>query len=191
MMQSGPVKSKKRPPPPPAHVKYRTRTSRTGREEETKMRPSQVIATLTSVGLGQQVPEVPPEGPKIVGFLDMENNTTQTTSAVEIDKPIFQPYPHILKFPEYEPFGLYEQTLYFRNNDSVSRRIRVLPPDSPYFEVIGPRSPGTMKELKQSKIGPGMEVCFIVKFRPQEVKDYKVDLICVTEREKFIVPLRA
>ena len=188
MMESGP--GKKRPPPPPAHLKYRTRTMRSSKDEETKVRPSQVIATLTSAGPSAAVPEVPQEGPKIVGFLDMANNTTQTNSAVEIDKPIFQPYPHIVKFPEYEPFGLYEQTLYFRNNDAVSRRIRVLPPDSPYFEIIGPRSPGKLKELKQSKIGPGMEVCFIVKFRPPEVKDYKVDLICVTEREKFIVPVR-
>ena len=188
MMESGP--GKKRPPPPPAHLKYRTRTMRSSKDEETKVRPSQVIATLTSAGPSAVVPEVPQEGPKIIGFLDMANNTTQTNSAVEIDKPIFQPYPHIVKFPEYEPFGLYEQTLYFRNNDAVSRRIRVLPPDSPYFEIVGPRSPGKLKELKQSKIGPGMEVCFIVKFRPQEVKDYKVDLICVTEREKFIVPVR-
>lgn len=36
-----------------------------------------------------------------------------------------------------------------------------------------------------------MEVCFIVKFKPQEVRDYAYDLICVTEREKFIVPVRA
>jgi hypothetical protein len=187
MMQSG--GGKKRPPPVPAHVKYRTRTSRGEQEEESRMRPSEVIATLTQGGLARSHPEIPPQGPQIVEFLDLQNTTTQTTSSVEIDKPIFQPYPHILKFPQYEPFGVYEQTLFFRNNDSVSRRIRVLPPDSPYFEVIGPRSPVDLSELQHSKIGPGMEVCFIVKFRPQEVKDYKVDLVCVTEREKFLVPV--
>ena len=36
-----------------------------------------------------------------------------------------------------------------------------------------------------------MEVCFIVKFRPQEVREYKVDLVCCTEREKFVVPVHA
>ena len=188
-MESG--ARKKRPPPVPAHVKYRSRTSRSGLELESKMRPSEVIATLTQAGSLSAHPEVPPEGPQIVEFLDLHNTTTQTTSSVELDTPIFQPYPHILKFLQYEPFGVYEQTLFFRNNDSVSRRIRVMPPDSPYFEVIGPRSPGKMRELEHSKIGPGMEVCFIVRFRPQEVKDYKVDLVCVTEREKFLVPVHA
>jgi len=189
MMQSG--TGKKRPPPVPAHVKYRTRTTKSFQEEETKMRPSEVISTLTHGGLAQSHNETPPQGPQIVEFLDLQNTTTQTNSSVEVDKPIFQPYPHLLKFPQYEPFGVYEQTLFFRNNDSVSRRIRVLPPDSPYFEVIGPRSPVKMSELEHSKIGPGMEVCFIVKFRPQEVKDYKVNLVCVTEREKFLVPVHA
>jgi hydrocephalus-inducing protein len=72
-----------------------------------------------------------------------------------------------------------------------ARRIKVLAPDSPFFEVVGPRSPATMSELKQSKIAAGMEVCFVIKFRPQEVRDYRVDLVCVTEREKFIVPVHA
>jgi hypothetical protein len=36
-----------------------------------------------------------------------------------------------------------------------------------------------------------MEVCFIVKFKPQEVREYYLDLVCSTEREKFIVPVRA
>lgn len=36
-----------------------------------------------------------------------------------------------------------------------------------------------------------MEVCFLVTFRPQEVREYSWDLVCSTEREKFLVPLRA
>jgi hydrocephalus-inducing protein len=36
-----------------------------------------------------------------------------------------------------------------------------------------------------------MEVCFIVSFRPQEIREYSWDLVCSTERENFIVPLRA
>ena len=37
----------------------------------------------------------------------------------------------------------------------------------------------------------GMEVCYILKFKPQEIKEYSMDLVCSTEREKFVVPLRA
>jgi len=157
--------------------------------QDTKLRPSEMVATLTQASAPSAHPEVPSDGPQIVEFLDLSSTTTQTNSSVELDRPIFQPYPHVLKFPQYEPFGVYEQTLFFRNNDSVSRRIRVMPPESPFFEVIGPRSPVGLKELEHGKIGPGMEVVFIVKFRPQEVKDYKVELVCVTEREKFLVPV--
>ena len=58
------------------------------------------------------------------------------------------------------------------------------------YYTLGVRGkPGSMKELDHSRIGPGMEVCFIVTFRPQEVKEYKVGLVCVTEREKFVVPV--
>jgi hydrocephalus-inducing protein len=188
MLESGP--GKKRPPPVPAHIKYRSRTSRTRLEEETKMRPSEVIAMLTNGGNIGAHPEVPPDGPQIIDYLDLQDNTLQTKSTVELDKPLFQPYPTVVKFSQYEPFGTYEQVVYFRNNDSVSRRIKVLPPESPYFDVIGPRNPVKMKELEHSKISPGMEVCFIVRFRPQEVRDYKANLVCVTEREKFLIPVR-
>ena len=34
-------------------------------------------------------------------------------------------------------------------------------------------------------------MCFILTFKPQEVRDYSWDLICSTEREKFVVPIRA
>ena len=36
-----------------------------------------------------------------------------------------------------------------------------------------------------------MEVQYVVKFSPEERVDYVHELICVTEREKFIVPIRA
>ena len=111
-------------------------------------------------------------------------------SAVDIEQPLFQPFPAEVKYKDYAPFGVYEQTLFFRNNDHVARRIKVLPPQSPFFEVVGPRT-AAQTELKQGKVAAGMEVCFVVKFRPQEVKEYRVDLVCCTEREKFVVPVRA
>lgn len=36
-----------------------------------------------------------------------------------------------------------------------------------------------------------MEVCYVVTFKPQEVRVYSVELVVVTEREKFIVPVGA
>lgn len=36
-----------------------------------------------------------------------------------------------------------------------------------------------------------MEVCYVVTFKPQEVRAYSAELIVVTEREKFVVPVGA
>lgn len=41
------------------------------------------------------------------------------------------------------------------------------------------------------KVAPGMEVCYVVTFKPQEVRAYSVELMVVTEREKFVVPVGA
>ncbi len=62
--------------------------------------------------------------------------------------------------------------------------------ESPFFEVSAPRGP-TGELLKQSKVAAGMEICFIIKFKAQEIRDYSYDLVCSTEREKFLVPIRA
>ena len=42
-----------------------------------------------------------------------------------------------------------------------------------------------------SHVAPGMEITFIIKFSPEAKIDYSYDLQIVTEREKFIVPIRA
>jgi hypothetical protein len=56
------------------------------------------------------------------------------------------------------------QKIFFRNNDNVNRRIKVLQPDSPFFEVSAAKDPKG-GELKQSTVGAGMEVVFYVKVR--------------------------
>lgn len=41
------------------------------------------------------------------------------------------------------------------------------------------------------RVAPGMEISYVVKFSPETKMDYSYDLMIVTEREKFIVPIRA
>jgi len=41
------------------------------------------------------------------------------------------------------------------------------------------------------KVAPGMEISFLIKFSPEAKSDYSYDLMVLTEREKFIVPIRA
>jgi hydrocephalus-inducing protein len=41
------------------------------------------------------------------------------------------------------------------------------------------------------RVAPGMEISFLIKFSPEAKSDYSYDLMVLTEREKFIVPIRA
>lgn len=53
-----------------------------------------------------------------------------------------------------------------------------------------------MKKLSNSikfimKVAAGIEISYIIKFSPEAKIDYTYDLVVVTEREKFIVPIVA
>ena len=45
--------------------------------------------------------------------------------------------------------------------------------------------------LQSPRVAPGMEVSFILKFYPEEKKDYSYNIVCKTEREKFLLPVQA
>lgn len=85
-------------------------------------------------------------------FLNLEDNTAAVTSTVRLDEPLFQPHPSRVVFEGYEAFGQQQRVLCFRNNDSVNRRLKLLPLDSPHFAVSGPRSPHKLKPLQQTKV---------------------------------------
>lgn len=122
--------------------------------------------------------------PVIIEFLDLADVSDHRDTTVEIDVPLFQPFPSEVIFQSYKPFETYSVVVSMRNNDKVARRIRVLSPESPYFTVTCSKTNGT-------KMAPGMEAKFNVTFTPEECKDYACELVCVTEREKFVVPVRA
>lgn len=42
-----------------------------------------------------------------------------------------------------------------------------------------------------NKVAPGLEIAFLIRFSPETKNDYKHELVIVTEREKFIVPIHA
>jgi hydrocephalus-inducing protein len=72
-----------------------------------------------------------------------------------------------------------------RNNDNVARRVKILQPDSTFFKVVLNGKPG-------SKVAPGMFISYTMSFIPEELlTDYFCDLICCTEREKFVIPVKA
>ena len=66
----------------------------------------------------------------------------------------------------------------------VPRLVKVVQENSPYFKIISPHNVG-------HKVGPGLPTTFTIQFVPEEKKDYYHELTCITEREKFLVPVRA
>jgi hypothetical protein len=63
-------------------------------------------------------------------------------------------------------------------------------PTSPFFEISAPHTKDG-RPMQQSKIAAGMEVYYTIKFKPEQAIDYATELVCCTEREKFVVPVRA
>jgi hydrocephalus-inducing protein len=160
-------------------------------EAASRYRPSALMLDVAGTRSSSDSLDGLCETPRIVELMDLAENSAAVRSSVPQSEPLFQPHPCRLKFEGYEPFSQSERVLYLRNNDHVNRRVKVLALDSLHFKVSGPRRPGILAELTQSKIAPGMEVCYVVTFKPQEVKHYSADLVVVTEREKFIVPVLA
>ncbi|XP_066439738.1 hydrocephalus-inducing protein homolog isoform X2 [Eleutherodactylus coqui] len=122
--------------------------------------------------------------PRIIQMLDMSETTHQKFSSVDIEQVLFQPFPSEIVFQNYVPCKTYKVPLVLRNKDKVPRLVKVTQDSSPYFEVISPND-------VCHKVAPGMASTFQVLFTPEENKDYFHELICITEREKFVVPIRA
>jgi hydrocephalus-inducing protein len=120
---------------------------------------------------------------RILELLDVAEQSFQRDFAVDIDRPLFQPSPSLIRFQAFHPAETISVPLKFRNLDIVARRLSVFPSQSPYFQIIEPAN-------LPAKIAPGMEVTYVIEFRPDAAKDYSFDIVCTTEREKFVVPVR-
>ncbi|XP_071173399.1 hydrocephalus-inducing protein homolog isoform X10 [Mytilus edulis] len=155
-----------------------------GDEEENKMTPSQFMFDMQMDTEQKLANTHTMKIPRKVELLDMADTSLQKFSQVNIDEPMFQPYPSEVTFQNFEPYQVYEVPLILRNNDKVPRLVKVTQADSPYFKVISPHDVG-------HKVGPGLPTTFRIQFKPEEKKDYNHELVCITEREKFVVPVRA
>lgn len=117
-------------------------------------------------------------------FGDLANSTVNPAV------PLFQPSPTVIIFQHYAPYAVHERKIFFRNNDVIARRFKIVQPDSPFFEVSAAKTPSA-EPLKASKVAAGIGICYTIRFKPKDVRDYSWDLVCCTERETFIVPIRA
>jgi hydrocephalus-inducing protein len=164
------------------YKKYAKTSASNWLDPSSKLKPSDLCKSSVDV--------VADDYPRIIEFNNIKDNSCQVHSTVDIDQPLFQPSPKVVVFEDYAPFTSHEKKLFFRNNDSVARRIKVHPPKTPFFEISAPKTPNG-EPLKQTKIAAGMEVCYVITFKPQQVQEYSLELVCSTEREKFVVPVRA
>uniref|UniRef100_G3VZI4 HYDIN axonemal central pair apparatus protein n=1 Tax=Sarcophilus harrisii TaxID=9305 RepID=G3VZI4_SARHA len=122
--------------------------------------------------------------PQITELLDMGETTHQKFSTVDLDQTLFQPFPSEIVFQNYDACEVLEVPLILRNNDKIPRLVKIVEESSPYFKVISPND-------ICNKVAPGVPSTFRILFTPEENKDYSHVLTCVTEREKFIVPIKA
>ncbi|XP_065519815.1 hydrocephalus-inducing protein-like [Lathamus discolor] len=122
--------------------------------------------------------------PRATQLRDMGEVSLQKFSAVGLDQRLFQPFPSEVVFENYVPRQFYIAALALRNIDRVPRLLNVILGNSPYFELISPSN-------EDYKVAPGMSSTYRILFRPDEDKDYFDELIIITEREKFFVPIRA
>ena len=149
--------------------------------------PSQYISTMalsTEAFLSQKRAAPDVESPRIVQLMPMHEISHNKDFTVDIDRPLFEPSPPVVRFQSFQPFQPYAVPITFRNLDKFARRLKVQPSDSPYFTVEAPPT-------ASNKVAPGMDVTYIIRFKPDEYKDYSYDLVCITEREQFVVAVRA
>jgi hypothetical protein len=146
------------------------------------MKPSEMIKKRTGLSLVHSTPS-----PMEIIELVTDKDKIIKNCTVPFDKPIFQPEPAQISFQGFTPFTTYELVLCFRNIDKVGRKLRLEQSTSAFFSIQGWKN----SSLSSEKIATGMDVSYIVKFTPHELIDYSLNVVCVTEREKFIVPIRA
>ncbi|KAI9002678.1 hypothetical protein BC832DRAFT_104056 [Gaertneriomyces semiglobifer] len=140
------------------------------------------LSTAEGLAKASKAIHVPP----IIELIDDLEAATKHSS-IPIDRPLFQPFPSKVHIQAFVPFETYEIIINFRNDDTVPRKFRVESIDDANFSIIGMKS----DRLSAGKVAPGMEVSYLLRFTPEALMDYKYDLICVTEREKFVVPIQA
>ncbi|KAF1330313.1 hypothetical protein FI667_g5014, partial [Globisporangium splendens] len=166
-----------------------------GDKKAQRMKLSEILNAF-SVAKANAARRVMPS--KIIGFVNAEDHTARVSSTVPVHKPLFEPTPSEVWIDDYTPFHTVTIKLSFRNCDTVARRMKIESPQSSFFKVspwspspiIGANSRSISDNRIDGKIAAGMDIAFQLDFSPQEVKEYTLDLVCCTERERFVVPVR-
>ena len=74
--------------------------------------------------------------PKIVQFLNLADFSIYRDSQVPVDEPLFEPFPQLIQFTDFEPLQIKEKIFKLRNKDKFVRRVKIIQPDSRLFQVL-------------------------------------------------------
>ncbi|EDQ90671.1 uncharacterized protein MONBRDRAFT_18473 [Monosiga brevicollis MX1] len=122
--------------------------------------------------------------PRVLELLDIGESSEHRTTPLDLDRPLFQPFPSDIRFQNYDAGDVCEVPLTLTNMDLVARRIKLLPSESPYFDIIPPKNANV-------KVAPGVAIVYTVRFHPDADRDFADEIVCLTEREKFVIPVHA
>ncbi|KAK9837393.1 hypothetical protein WJX84_007955, partial [Apatococcus fuscideae] len=126
----------------------------------------------------------------VVELLSLDETSLQVNTAVGIDRPLFRAFPPVLSFQGYEVGTSLEAILCLRNEDQAPRRVEIEKPGTASLRVQR-RGVSSLSRLgsDSSKVAPGMDAIFVVRFQPASMDDFKWDLVVRTERERFLLPV--
>ena len=126
-----------------------------------------------------------PKKVQIIQFLNIGDNSLHPNCVVSVDEPIFQPEPSTILFEDYEPLQSLTKILKLRNRDIVPRRVSIIHPENRLFQVYPyiTSKGGNSKakhgegESGNTKVAPGMEVSYEIRFTPEAKVDINYDIL--------------
>eukprot|EP00210_Caulerpa_lentillifera_P003205 g3062.t1 len=122
--------------------------------------------------------------PKIIELLKDSETSWKRNCEVDIDQPLFKAIPPVLVFDNYNAFDSCKKSVLLRNLDKISRKAKIEIPDSPFLKVKR-RGVGRQNE----SVALGMAVEYDIELIPQSDDDCRFELVVVTDRERFILPV--
>ncbi|KAM7040273.1 hydrocephalus-inducing protein homolog [Acridotheres tristis] len=122
--------------------------------------------------------------PLIVQPQDEHETSHHKFSAADPKQSSLLPCPAEVVFQNYSPGEVCEMPVVLRNRDKVPLLVKVILESSPYFQLEMPSN-------VYCKVPPGLSVTVRILFSPGQNKDYFHQLLCITETEELIVPIRA
>ncbi|XP_062355723.1 hydrocephalus-inducing protein homolog [Cinclus cinclus] len=121
--------------------------------------------------------------PKIHPLVDVAK-TDQKLLPVAPKETFIQVSPPEMVFQKFVAHKVSDVVLSLINKDKFPQLVQVYMERSPYFELLCPNDAYHI-------IPPGTSSHVRIRFTPDETKDYSHELICLTARDRIVVPIRA